>query len=1188
MLVSISVLLTSAFTLVGKDCEAWVKLGPDEPESVKVAVREMCEVVKARTGRALNYSRYSSPLAGDVFVSTQPWDAKEAWFVRTKNGVLAIHGSDVKGTELAVRAFTDRCVRGSGPLRWDSLDLRDGVQREEVFARTLEATRRAREGARDWENEFVNERNRLPSRAVTFPLADEASAFEEEPQSPWVRSLNGTWKCEWCGSPVQRPADFFRTDCDDSRWFEIDVPSCVETRGFGSPGYTGLLYPHADTPPWIGTNYNPVTSYRRTFTVPPEWKDRRVILRFDGVLSAYYVWVNGHRVGYAEDSFLPSEFDITPYLDFSNLSNSSNVSNLLCVEVYRWCDGSYLEDQDFFRFSGIFRDVTLWSMPKDGIWDFAVKTIPLEGHGTWNLEVKVKGEGEQRTEISLYDAEKKKVADLHPSPSPLTFTSTLAARAWSAEDPCLYTLVVRKGGDIRRAEVGFRTVELAKSGAILVNGRSVKFRGVNRHDVSCANGRTVTREEMLQDVLLMKRGNFDMVRTSHYPNDPYFYRLCDRYGLYVQCEANVESHGMFYGHRSLAYPPSWAQSQTERGVRMVETFRNHPSVVMWSLGNEAGTGPNFELMGAAMRRADDTRLYINRNDNENFPIDGHGYLTLEECVRRTKYGKCYFMSEYAHAMGNAMGNFREYWEVFDRYDSLPGGCIWDWIDQSVWTETDRRLPDGRRYGFHAYGGDFDETPNDGNFCVNGVIGPDRRPTPKYAEVAHVQRRLVVSAADAAAGEAELWNKFEFTPSDAFEGRWSLAEDGLEVARGALAVPEVAPHARGRIALPQPRGFRPKPGAECHYRVSFHLKTDAPWAKKGFEIAHDQLPFGRVERPAEAPRTFAPEVAEDAGSVTLRGGPTEIVFSRRTGTVSRLTMNGKTILEDEQGIVAGPRLTCGRALTDNDYRWLSKPFTDSGLTQLRHHARPIEIVRDGDGTWVRCEVAVISSKSAAFAHVARWTVDADGTVTVRNESEPRGEFPVLPRLGLSLKLKGAFERMLWFGHGPLENYVDRNGGSDVGLYDSTVTEQFVDYVRPQDNGYKSGVRWVAFADGEGDGVMFRGDTTMFVQALHFGADELENARHHVRNESRHAPLVPREETCLNLDIRQLGLGNGSCGPQPLSIYRFPVKPERWTLRMIPVRHATPVSLAERARRHPQAPEEHPRYVPTVTEMGYDGG
>ena len=1144
------------FTLVGPDCEAWIKLGPDEPDSVKAAVSNMCDAVRERTGVSLKYERYSSPLAGDVFVSTQPWDAKGAWFVKVKNGILAVHGSDVEGTEAAVRAFTDRCVRGDGPLCWETLEMKGGVQREEVFERTLEKTRRERAGARDWENEFVNGRNRLPARAATFPLADEGAAFDDDPETPFAVPLDGTWKCEWCGSPGQRPRGFEKPGYDDSVWFDVDVPSCVETRGFGSPGYTGLLYPHADTPPFIGTNYNPVTSYRRLFEVPPSWKGRRIVLRFDGVLSAYYVWVDGRPVGYAEDSFLPSEFDITGHL----ADSPAGGRHTLAVEVYRWCDGSYLEDQDFFRFSGIFRGVTLWSMPKDGIWNFSVCAKPLFANGECEKGVvAVRGVGGAWS-ATLYDDSRKAVAAISDS-SPVAGVARPVL--WSAENPYLYTLVLRKGGDIRSVKVGFRSVELARSGAILVNGRSVKFRGVNRHDVSCVNGRTVSRAEMRRDVEMMKRGNFDTVRTSHYPNDPYFYRLCDRYGLYVQCEANVESHGMFYGHRSLAYPPSWVQSHAERGVRMVETFRNHPCIVMWSLGNEAGTGPNFEIMGAAMRARDDTRLYINRNDNENFPIDGHGYLDLEECVRRTKYGKCYFMSEYAHAMGNAMGNFREYWEVFDRYDSLPGGCVWDWIDQTVLVDTDRVLPDGRRYSFHAYGGDFDETPNDGNFCVNGIIGPDRRPTPKYVEAAHVQRRLVVSSDDASLGEAELWNKFEFTSADRFEGRWALSQDGIEVAGGALDVPAVAPHARGKILLPRPPGFSPAKGSECLYRVSFHLKEPTAWAEKGFEIAHDQLRYGRaVPAPAQSSAAASSDVVETDETVTLRGGPTEIVFSRRSGTVSRLAVGGKAVMLDRDGVVSGPRLTCGRAMTDNDYRWLWRPFADSGLTQLRYHARPIRVERGQNGARVVCAVKVTSSKSASFEHVSSWTVGGDGVVAVENESVPDGDFPVLPRLGLSMRLESPFENVAWFGRGPLENYVDRCSGSDVGLYKSTVADMFVDYVRPQDNGYRSEVRWVAFTDADGDGVMFRADVPMFVQALHFSAEDLENARHHVRNESRHSPLMPRRETCLNLDIRQLGLGNGSCGPQPLDRYRFPVRRERWTLCITPVRGEFLITLTNR--------------------------
>ena len=1196
------------FELASPAREARVKLGPDETKEVRAEVARLVADVATRTGTKLKYSTYSSPIGGDVFVSTQPWAAKGAWFVRLKNNIVAIHGSDAEGTLAAVRAFAG-FVRGlkTPTLAFADVDLKSGPQPADVFEAELARVEALRKGNRDWENECVTEINRRPARADGYPLARVEDALTDElPATPYAKSLNGRWKFSWNGSPKLRPLDFWKADFDDSDWLEIDVPSCVETKGFGSPGYVNILYPHVNKPPFIGDDYNPVSSYRTRFTVPEEWKERRVILRFDGVYSAYYVWVNGQKVGYAEDSCLPSEFDVTDYLKPST-PGALSPSNLLCVEVYRWSDGSYLEDQDFIRYSGIYRGVTLWAEPKDPIRDYFVKTTLSGDYRSATIAV----ECDDGAEARLYDAEKRLVGSFvcgRRSRGDRPTGATLAlddVRLWSAESPYLYTLVLTKGDDIRSCKVGFRDVRLTAKGEILFNGRPLKSKGVNRHDASAVNGRAVTREEMLQDVLLMKKGNFDTVRTAHYPNDPYFLYLCDRYGLYVQCEANVESHGTYYGLKSLAYPPSWSKSTTERCARMVAFYRNHPSIYLWSLGNEAGTGPNFERAHAAMLALDDTRLYMNRNDNENFKIHGHGYLTLEELARLAKWAP-FHQSEYAHAMGNAMGNFREYWDVYRAYPSLSGGCVWDWIDQTVRIDTDRIGPDGRRVSYWGYGGDWDERPNDANFCVNGVIGPRREWTPKLTEVAHVQQDLEVVCADAATGRAKLVNRAAFTYADAYDGEWALFADGVKVAGGALAVPHLAPQSECELALPRPDAALVRGDAERFYRVAFKLKADAPWAPRGWEVAHDQLKFGKAA--GTAPRAASPScattrasssscaVVESGDEIRVCGGATESVFSRRTGTLSRLVMNGKTILADEQGVCRGPRLTCQRAFTDNDAR-IRAPFYASGLTQLRYHARPAKVEKKADGSVVvRCVVEVTGSKSAAFRHEQTWTFRGDGSVELANATTPRGDLPDLPRLGLSMILDPAFENVRYYGRGPWENYVDRCSGSDVAYWESTVTAQFVDYVRPQDNGYKSDVRWAAFLDDAGDGVLAKGSVPLFVQALHYSMGELELQRHRgtgswsdASKEHFYAPMFPRREVMLNLDLRQRGLGNGSCGPGPLAGYVFPNRREEWTVTFVPVKGGTHETLRRAAATVPQRIDDSaaPRSTRSVG-MGFDGG
>jgi len=1192
------------FELANPDREARLMVGCDETPELRTAVKALAALVERKTGVKLKYSTYSSPLGGDVFVSTQPWAAKGAWFVKLKNNILAIHGSDPAATLKALNAFVEKCVAPAADrtIAITDVDLKEGPQPDDVFEVERARVEKAQAKNRDWENECVTERNREPARADGFPLARVEDAFVSgEPQSPFVQSLNGKWKFSWAGSPTLRPLDFFLVGYDDSDWLTIDVPSCVEMKGFGAPGYTNIIYPHMNRPPYIGDEYNPVSSYRRTFSVPESWKGRRVHLRFDGVYSAYYVWVNGKRVGYAEDSCLPSEFDITEYLN-----HADNSTNLLAVEVYRWSDGSYLEDQDFIRYSGIYRGVTLWAEPADGIRDYFVTTVPADGYKSWSLKVEVEGRGRGPCSASLYDADYKKVGELHcqPQHSTSTFNPTsilsmrLAARAWSAEDPYLYTLVLTKGEDVRSCKVGFRDVRLASNGAIFINGREIKAKGVNRHDSSPVNGRALTREEMETDVRLMKQGNFDTVRTSHYPNDPFFYRLCDRYGLYVQCEANVESHGALYGWKSLAYPPSWAKSQTERCARMVAFYRNHPSIYLWSLGNEAGTGHNFEVAHRAMRALDTTRLYMNRNDNENFKIHGHGYLTFAEMERLAKWCP-YHMSEYAHGMGNSMGNFREYWDVFRAHPSLSGGCVWDWYDQVVKIETDRIGPDGKRIHYWGYGADWDERPNTGNFCVNGVIGPERKTSPKLVEVAHVQQDLEVVSADASSGKAKLVNRAAFTHADAYAATWEVLEDGVKVAGGDLPVPHLAPQSETEIALPT-GGFVRREGREYFYRVSFRLKHETAWAPKGWVVAHDQLAmFGGSWMPVgPVPRPAAGEVAcrETGNEVEIAFGASRAVFSRTTGTLSLLQMNGKTILADEQGIVRGPRLTCQRAFTDNDGR-LRKEFYSSGLTQIRYHARPAKVTKRDDGSVVvQCAVEVTGAKSAAFRHEQEWTFRGDGSVELKNVVTPRGKMPNLPRLGLSLVLDKSLENFRYYGRGPWENYVDRCTGSEIAYWQSTVTDQYVAYARPQDNGYKGDVRWAALVDAAGDGVLCKGSEPLFVQALHYAMSELELQRHRGAGswsdssvERFYAPMFPRQEVMLNLDLRQRGLGNGSCGPQTLERYCFPNRREEWSVTFVPVKGGSFESLRKAASTVPQQPGRPVRKGSLKgSGMGFDGG
>jgi len=1054
-----------------------------------------------------------------------------------------------------------------------------------------------------WEDPAVNSENRLPPRSYTMPLKDAAAAFTDalEPESPYQISLNGDWKFKWTGDPARRPLDFYKVGFDDSRWGTIDVPSCVENRGYGTPHYVNILYPHLDTSNPKHKDfakildrdsgrgdYNPVSSYRRSFTVPADWQGRRMILRFDGVYSAYTVWVNGEKAGYAEDSCLPSEFDVTKFV--------KEGENLIAVEVFRWCDGSFFEDQDMFRVSGIFRDVTLWSMEKDGIWDFTVNTDPVDGLGKWKLtvkfgdEVKVKGEGEQRTEVSLFDAMGKKVADLDCSPSPSTFTCALAPRLWNAEDPYLYTLVLKKGGDIRAKKIGFKEQKIVNH-AFTVNGVEVKLKGVNRHETNPANGHTVSLDEMIADVTLMKRHNFNCVRTSHYPDDRRWYALCDKYGLYVVAEANVEGHEPMYGENSLGLFKEWEHTIVERNERHCLFYRNDPCVIMWSMGNETGHGPGFSKAIKAVRKLDPKRLIHWERGNLEADVDSTMYPSVEFVEQRGAFGdsdgkgamksadggegfaqsdhtagKPFFMCEYAHAMGNAVGNFAEYWEAIYNHRSNVGGCIWDWIDQAAWKETgkvDRKT--GRAERYLAYGGDFDDFPNNGPFCVNGLIDPSRSVSPKLREVGHVQRNLIVRRK----GELfELENRYDFTKANEFTGYWELKGDGLRVTGGDVAVPALPPHAKGVLAIPALEAALTNLEAGVEYFVDFAFcsKKANGVVPKGWVVARDQLAVEGPKAKADAAAAEKPaklaalDVEEKADCVEVECGQVFARFDRKSGTLSYLRVHGTTVVQNPaDGVIAGPRLTLSRAFTDNDHVLLfgdswdvnrTHSFEASGLMQLRYHPEPIDV--DVSNRTVTIAVDVASSRNCGFKHTAVYSFPGDGTVVMKNLAEPYGWIPMrIPRLGLSMMLPKRLEHMKWYGRGPWENYVDRKTASFVGVWESTVTDQFWPYIRPQDCGGKTDVRWAEFTDKAGVGVRFSAPEPFMMKALHYTMEDLEFARHRANERRHYTPLVPSEQVYLDLDVRQFGIGGGSCGPWPMEKYLLYLnQPVEWTVNIEP--------------------------------------
>ena len=942
------------------------------------------------------------------------------------------------------------------------------------------------------------------------------------------------------------------------------MPCCVELRGYGMPHYIAHGYPHKFAWPKIldretgRPDYNPVLSYRRRFTVPAEWRGRETILRFEGVSSAFYVWINGREAGYAEDSKLPSEFNVTEFL--------KDGENDISVQVFRWCDGSYVEDQDMLRFSGIIRDVSLWSRPKAGIADFAATQTFGADYENARLDVSVSTYGGPgRLKARLYDAERRLAGEAEGGAEGALSIDVPHVRLWSAEKPYLYTLVLTAGEDVRAKRIGFKEQKIS-NGVFLVNGRPVKFKGVNRHETSPDAGRSVTLDDMVRDITLMKRYNIDTVRTSHYPDHRLWYDLCDRYGVYVVAEANVEAHGAGYGKNGFGPVKAWEHTIVERNERQVLFYRNNPSVTMWSAGNETKHGQCFVKAIEAVRRIDPSRPVHWERGSAAADVDAAMYRSVTHiekigAAHDAAKNKPFFHTEYAHAMGNAIGNFQEYWDAYYAHPSLAGGCVWDWRDQGVWAGTGRIDPaTGREGRYIAYGGDFYDNPHYGPVCQNGIVGPTAEVTPKLVEVGHVHRNLVVARRPD--GAFTLWNRHLFTRADEFDGSWRLLEDGVETASGRIAVPRIEPLSRGVVKL---EGLdealaKSSKGGERFVDVSFSTKTDAPWAKAGWVVARDQIALGGTPGGAAA---LPPESAnatldrkEDGESVTVSRGGTVAVFSRKSGLLTRLSVKGAAVLEEASpGVPAGPHLTCVRAFTDND-KWFKDAFLASGLARLGYHSQGMAI----EGDTVKTVIDATGTKGCGFRHECEYRFGADGAVSVFNKATPYGTMPkALPRLGLSMRLVPALENVRYYGRGPMENYIDRCTGSFFGIYESTVSEQYVDYVKPQDNGGKSGVRWAEFTDGSGRGVRFSASVPMFMQALHYGWEDLFLARHEGWKSElrRYAPPVAQRDAILNLDVRQTGLGGASVGPGPLEKYRFdPNEPVEWRLDISPVPRPAP--------------------------------
>lgn len=1028
---------------------------------------------------------------------------------------------------------------------------------------------------RDWENPaLLGFRNEPPRATFTiFPDARRARALraavdEDRGRSPFYRSLNGRWKYHHSPTPLARVPEFWKPDFDDSSWTSIPVPSNVEMHGYGIPIYVNIRYPWREpwTPPLIPDD-DPnatVNAYRRTFSVPKDWQGRRVLLAFEGVNSFFYAWVNGQLAGIGKDSRTRVELDITPFLKPGQ--------NTLAVENFRWCDGSYLEDQDMWRMSGIYRDVYLWSPPNLHVRDFETLThldpdasearlelrLALVNYGTAAAQGSVQAELLHPDGQSLLRPE----VTISVEPGGADTQARLTAKVpkpllWSAEQPHLYRLLLSlrdasgKLLEVIPARVGFRRVEI-RDGNLLVNGQRVLLKGVNRHEIDPDRGQAITLAGMERDIQVMKRFNINAVRCSHYPNHPAWYDLCDRYGLYVIDEANIESHGMGYDDHTLAKDPDWAAAHLDRTVRMVERDKNHPSIIIWSLGNEAGDGPNFVATSKWIKDRDPSRPvhYEQAGQKAHTDIVCPMYPHPRELARyaASPQRRPYIMCEYQHAMGNSSGDFASYWDAIYSQPYLQGGFIWDWVDQALrQPQTSLPLPRvlptrGRQPTFWAYGGDFGPpgTPSDDNFCCNGLVTPDREPHPGLFQVKHVYQSIQCRPVNLAGRRVEILNGYFFTHlKDLANGIWRLKADGTIIQQGTLPVLDLEPGARRELAIPV-RAFSPVPGAEYHLELAFHLARDLPWARAGHEIAWHEfaLPDHAPAAPPARCQTPPPTAAQQPAHLLVAGPHFHLTIDNADGALSSLNYRGQELLH------APLRPHFWRAQTDND--------------RGRDMVQSQGIWRDAHLGVTQAVLSVETNDAAGGLRIvaafdlpkinARWETEyrilPDADILVRARFIPtRTNLPPLPRLGMQLQLAPGFDQVVWLGPGPQETYSDRKAAR-LGVHRGTVRSQFYPhYSEPGETGNKVDVRWIAVQRGR-LGLLAIGMPRLSASALAFSTADLNAAKHPFQ-------LPEREFTTLSLDLEQQGLGgDDSWGAWPHEAFLLPCKEYGYSFRLRP--------------------------------------
>ncbi|MFT4023754.1 MAG: glycoside hydrolase family 2 TIM barrel-domain containing protein [Flavihumibacter sp.] len=1017
-----------------------------------------------------------------------------------------------------------------------------------------------------WKDESRNEWRREPMHSSFFVYENKAMAAAGIPAaSENYQSLNGGWKFNWVPRPADRPRGFWKKEFNDAGWRAFPVPATWEVNGYGTPIYSNVRYDFdylmpggKPAPPQVPDQYNPVGSYRREITVDQRWSGKEIYIHFGAVRSALYVWVNGQWVGYSEDSKLPAEFNITQYV-------RPGEKSVIAFQVYRWSDGSYMEDQDMWRLAGVNRDVFLYArdkaMPirdveiipdlvnhyKDGRLKVTLALFDTTGAVSQNTEAVLElqdpaGKRVAQKTISLKGAARSRQVDIAVK-EPLT---------WSAETPALYTLFITVSGQEKPVAVisqktGFRKVEI-KNGALCINGKAVLIKGVNRHEMDPVTAQYVPPGQMETDIRIMKENNINAVRTSHYPNDPYWYELCDRYGLYVMDEANLETHEMALSDHSLAKDPAWLTQHLQRVSRMVERDKNHISVISWSLGNEAGMGENFAKCYEWVKQRDPSRpvQYEPAIGTASTDIDGPMYLSPAEMVKRLEEypgnNKPFLLLEYAHAMGNSQGGFKDYWDTIRRYyPRLQGGYSWDFADQAFRKTTDRGDT------IWTYGGDYGvEIPGDGNFSCNGLVAADRSLHPHMAEVKQLYQSIHTTAVDLPAGKIRVYNENFFNNLDNVSLQWELMADGEIIESGSTALPGIKPQEKKEISLPY---SLPKTGyRELFLNLYYKTKTAEGMVPAGHQVAKNQLAVLLQPLPALAlADKGAVQLREEKENIVVSGASFHISFSRYDGLLHAYEVNGKALIKD--GFSLRPNFW--RPPTDNDY--------GADFPRLLLNWK-----RAGQGYYLlqytldtsRPEIAVLSMQYVLPDVYAKLFIDyringaGEVIVTQKIQVDPSKEMPMLPKFGMQLTMPKAFSEMAWYGRGPGESYWDRKTAAFIGLYGGAVKDQFHPYVRPQETGNKSDTRWMKITDAQGAGLMIVSDTLLNFTARAFMDNDLDDG---LQKQQRHAgELKERDMTVLGIDLQQMGVGCiTSWGAWPMEPYRLPYANYEYRFKMIPL-------------------------------------